>query len=81
MLLLVVVAIVSSGCLHYTTIDVNSTATSGETPIMRSLGDNMLNACMFLMEKGANLFMKNKDGERAIDVHTYRHHGGVVLGP
>jgi hypothetical protein len=63
-----------------TTIDVNSITSSGETPIMRSLRFNKLDASMLLVEKGANLFMKNNKGERAIDMHV-NDDPIIVLGP
>jgi hypothetical protein len=66
--------------LSNTTIDVNSTEIIGRTPIKITLMKNMLDAGMLLVEKGANLFMKNKDGERSIDVHDVNH-PEIVLGP
>jgi ankyrin repeat protein len=63
-----------------TTIDVNSTTSSGETPIMLSIERNKLDVCKLLIEKGANLFMKNSDGVRAIDVYGYGDPADV-LGP
>jgi hypothetical protein len=67
--------------LANTTIDVNSTATSGTTPTMRTLLYNALHASKLLIEKGANLFTKNNDGERVIDVHVYADPDNDVLGP
>jgi ankyrin repeat protein len=66
--------------LANTTIDINSTTTEGITPIMFSLMRNELNGAKFLVEKGANLFMKNKDGERAIGIHVIND-PAIVLGP
>jgi ankyrin repeat protein len=58
--------------LANTTIDVNSTtSTKGETPIMGPLYYNDLDTSKLLIERGANLFLKNKDSERAIDVRAY----------
>jgi hypothetical protein len=74
--------------LANTTIDINSTTTEGETPIMFLLKNNCLNGAKYLVEKGANLFMKNKDGERAIDIHIindpdihFINDPAIVLGP
>jgi hypothetical protein len=63
-----------------TTIDVNSTTSSGETPIMLSIERNKLDVCKLLIEKGANLFLKNSDGVRATDVYGYGDPADV-LGP
>jgi hypothetical protein len=63
-----------------TTIDVNSTSTSGETPIMRSLEEDSLDTSKLLIERGDNLFMK-RDGVRAIDIHVEDDPDNDVLGP
>jgi hypothetical protein len=42
---------------------------------------NDLNGSKFLMLKGANLFMKNKRGDRVIDRHVDDNPKNVVLGP
>jgi ankyrin repeat protein len=63
-----------------TTIDVNSTTRSGKTSIMRSLRNNRLDTSMLLVEEGANLFLKDNDGERAIDIRVHTDHD-IVLGP
>jgi hypothetical protein len=52
------------------TIDVNSTNTAGDTPLMISMYTNHLDASNQLVEHGANLFKKDNDGERAIDLGT-----------
>jgi hypothetical protein len=67
--------------LANTTIDVNSPTTSGETPIMKFLESGQLGGSKLLVEKGANLFMKNSDGERAIDRHVEDDPDYDVLGP
>jgi hypothetical protein len=43
--------------LANTTIGINSTTTTGDTPILRSLRYHYLNARKLLIEKGSNLFM------------------------
>jgi hypothetical protein len=52
--------------LANTTIDVNSKDDDGITPIMLTIYNNLM-ASNLLIERGANLFMKNKNGRRAID--------------
>jgi ankyrin repeat protein len=58
-----------------TTIDVNSTDNVGNTPINIALASDHLNASLLLVEKGANLFIKNNRGEQAIN------NGDENLGP
>jgi ankyrin repeat protein len=50
------------------TIDVNSTTPDGDTPLMWSMYRDILDASNQLVEHGANLFKKNTDGIRAIDL-------------
>jgi hypothetical protein len=52
--------------LAITTIDVNSTDNYGLAPIMVTIYNHLM-AFKLLIERGANLFMKNKNGRRAID--------------
>ena len=66
--------------LANTPIDVNSINNNGETPIMYSLHQNKLNGSKFLVEKGANFFMKRNNGIRAIDHHVVRGRGNHVSG-
>jgi hypothetical protein len=66
--------------LANTTIDVNSTRTDVATPIMFSIKYNSLDEAKLLVEKGANLFLKDKDGERVIDIHVNGDRA-IVLGP
>jgi hypothetical protein len=56
--------------LANTTIDVNSTCNTGSTPIRWALSPqaNRLDKGKLLVEKGANLFKKNDDGESAMDL-------------
>jgi ankyrin repeat protein len=51
-------------------IDVNSVDLFGEASIAKALSSNELNAANLLVEKGANLFMKNKSGKLAIDTRV-----------
>jgi ankyrin repeat protein len=53
--------------LDHTTIDINSTTNSGSTPIHIALSNDHLNASLLLVEKGANLFIKDNRGDPAID--------------
>jgi hypothetical protein len=53
--------------LANTTIDINSTDNSGHAPIQRALSHGHFDAAKLLVEKGANLFMKNDDGQSPID--------------
>jgi ankyrin repeat protein len=57
--------------LDNTTIDVNSTDNDGTTPIMVTIHDDLM-ASNLLVERGANLFLRNNEGTRSI------HH---PLGP
>jgi hypothetical protein len=50
------------------TIDVNAVTNQGFTPIMCALLKDNLSASIFLIEKGANIFKKNADGDRAIEM-------------
>jgi hypothetical protein len=53
--------------LANTSIDVNATTCVGWTPIKYALMNNRLDEGKLLVEKGANLFIKNNDGESAMD--------------
>jgi hypothetical protein len=54
--------------LANTTININLTTTAhGETPIMECLKRDNLDASKLLIEKGANLFIKDRNGESAMD--------------
>ena len=64
--------------LAYTTIGVNSTAASGKTPLHYALSEGQLEAAKFLVEKGADLFVKNHAGLRVIDTPD---HSNIFLGP
>jgi hypothetical protein len=50
-----------------TSIDVNSTNNAGCTPVYFALTNDHLNAGKLLVEKGANLFIKNHYGNGAMD--------------
>jgi ankyrin repeat protein len=54
--------------LANTNIDVNSTTNYGTTPITWALNYNELDAGKLLVEKGANLFIRNDNGESAMDL-------------
>ena len=54
--------------LDNSTIDVNSADKDGTTAIRRCLRYNDLASAKLLVERGANLFAKDNDGERAIDI-------------
>jgi hypothetical protein len=60
-----------SECIEWvlanTKIDVNSQTYEAFTPIMGALYNNRLDAGKLLVEKGANLFIKNEDGGSAMD--------------
>ena len=49
------------------TIDINVTNNYGDTPIMFTLLHDELVASKYLVEHGANIFLKDNDGDRAID--------------
>jgi ankyrin repeat protein len=59
-------------------IDVNSVDTNGYTSIMDALGDGHNEAAYCLVENGANLFMKNSEGERAIDTPVDIEEGDIA---
>jgi ankyrin repeat protein len=63
------------------TIDVNSTNSTGRTPLSIALYSDHLPAAKFLVEKGGDIFMKNNYGERAIDVRVGDKDDGIQLGP
>jgi ankyrin repeat protein len=68
--------------LANTSIDVNSTTNiGGWTPIINAVNHGHLDAGKLLVEKGANLFMKNNDGESAIDSRVDNEPDGDQLGP
>jgi len=52
------------------TIDINAANSNGCTPIMRTLVWSDKASSKFLLERGANIFMKNNEGTRAIDCGT-----------
>jgi ankyrin repeat protein len=64
--------------LENSTIDINSTSNIGNTPMMKALESKNLDIAKLLVERGANLFMKNDEGTRAIDTRSYNHE---QLGP
>jgi hypothetical protein len=53
--------------LANTSIDINSTDEFGDTSLGDTLESTQLDAGKLLVEKGANLFMKNDDGRSAMD--------------
>jgi ankyrin repeat protein len=61
-------------CVEYvlanTTIDINDTDSRGWTPLHNSLRRGRYEVSKLLLLKGANLFAKDNQGERAIDVPT-----------
>ena len=61
------------------TVDINSATYDGITPIMKALKRrDGLDIAKYLVEKGANIFMKDNEGTRAIDYVTWN---GQTLGP
>jgi ankyrin repeat protein len=62
------------------TIDVNSTNSTGRTPLSIALHNDKLDVAKFLVEKGGDIFMKNNYGERAIDVRVDDKVDGIQLG-
>jgi hypothetical protein len=48
-------------------LDVNSSTTTGRTPIMFALLYDQMSAANLLVSMGANLFMRSSEGRRAID--------------
>jgi ankyrin repeat protein len=66
--------------LEKNAIDVNLAATDGNTPVTLALKWGGLASAKLLVERGANLFMKNNMGKRAIDIQTYLSNG-EQLGP
>jgi hypothetical protein len=54
--------------LANTSIDVNSNDDAGYTPIRCAASWGRLDAGLLLVEKGANLFLKNDDGESVMDI-------------
>ena len=64
-----------------TTIDVNSTNNYGVTALFSAVFYDRLEAAKFLVEKGANPFIKTDDGVRAIDMHTRNDPDNDALGP
>jgi hypothetical protein len=56
--------------LANTTIDINDTDDDGWTPLRIALRDGRYEVSKLLLRKGANLFAKDNEGERAIDVPT-----------
>jgi hypothetical protein len=65
--------------LDNSSIDVNSVTNAGLAPIMRTLRYGNLASSKLLVERGANLFLKNNDGKRAIDIRL--HNFSIRLGP
>jgi hypothetical protein len=53
--------------LRQTTININSTDTSGWTALMYTLDQGHLRASKMLASKGASLFLRDNEGRRAID--------------
>jgi hypothetical protein len=64
-----------------TTIDVNSTHIKGSTSLGIALAFDQLVAAKYFVEKGANLFMKNIEGIRVIDIHIHCDQNREALGP
>jgi ankyrin repeat protein len=61
-------------------IDVNSTANNGAIAIGCALHKNKLSAANYLVEKGANLFVKHQNGVMAIDIRVHNQPNGEQLG-
>jgi hypothetical protein len=66
--------------LTNTPIDVNSTEADGWTPISFALSKGHYEVHTRLIERGANIFVKDNDGERAID-DPVRGQPTTFLGP
>jgi hypothetical protein len=75
----------SNECVNWlldnSAIDVNSAANDDNTPMMKALRQNWLDIAKLLVERGANLFMKNDEGERAIDIRVDDDPDDDQLGP
>jgi ankyrin repeat protein len=67
--------------LAKTSINVNSTANRGRTAIGCALNNNKSRVGKLLVEKGANLFLKDLDGEMAIDIRVHNRPNGERWGP
>jgi ankyrin repeat protein len=65
-----------------TKIDVNAPRMNGMTPIMDAFFFNKLDAAKLLVEKGANLFLKDRNNIFAIDIRVVNDEpDGEQLGP
>jgi ankyrin repeat protein len=75
----------SNECVNFllenSAIDVNTAATNGTTPMTVALSRSDLASAKLLVEKGANLFMKNDEGEREIDTRPWLLQNAALLGP
>jgi ankyrin repeat protein len=67
--------------LDHSTIDINVINDDGNPPIAWALRYNKFEACKLLVEKGANIFMKDNDDVRAIDLHVDDDPNDDALGP
>jgi hypothetical protein len=67
--------------LDNSTLDINSANGSGNTPMTLALLWGRLASAKLLIERGANLFMKDNNGERFIDVRSMNPSGAALLGP
>jgi ankyrin repeat protein len=63
------------------TLDVNAGDNDGDTPIVSAMWCNKLSTAKLLVERGANLFAKNQNGEAAIDTRVRGEPDGEQLGP
>jgi ankyrin repeat protein len=57
--------------LATTSIDVNSVTSNGTNSIARALLKGHVDAAIYLVERGSNLFIKNSNGVRAIDTAVF----------
>jgi ankyrin repeat protein len=63
--------------LENSTLDINLADDEGSTPIMICLNWNELASAKLLVERGSNLFLKDEEGTRAIDIRVLYISDGV----
>jgi ankyrin repeat protein len=75
----------SNECVNWlpenSTLDINSADSQGYTPMMLALSEGGLASAKLLVERGANLFMMNDEGERVIDIRVDDDPDGDQWGP
>jgi ankyrin repeat protein len=67
--------------LENSTLGINSADSHGNTPMTLALKWGRLASATLLVERGANLFLKDDEGTRAIDVRVNDRPDGEPLGP